>query len=72
MLGFKVPNWHIAIDSVIKAAEKLPQCRLIGWDVAITENGPLLIEGNHEPDLCLIEFVGNHGYKNIIREHLNI
>jgi hypothetical protein len=72
MLGRKIPYWDDVLNMCISAAKKITKCRLIGWDVAITENGPLLIEGNHEPDLCLIEFVGNHGYKNIIREHLNI
>lgn len=58
MLGFKVSNWHIAIDSVIKAAEKLPQCRFIGWDVAITTKGIELIEGNHNPYHGTFEIMG--------------
>lgn len=72
MLGKKIPYWEDVVETCKKAAMKLPKCRFIGWDVAITEDGPLLIEGNHTPDLDMVEFVGSHGYKNLIREHLHI
>ena len=31
------------------AAKKVPQVRYIGWDVAMTVNGPTLVEGNQFP-----------------------
>ena len=38
----------------------------MGWDVAITKEGVDNIEGNHNPDYELYEFVGKHGlYKEI-------
>lgn len=40
----------------------LPQCRFIGWDIAITDDGIELIEGNHNPDYELMEFFGTHGW----------
>lgn len=58
MIGFKVPNWEVLTTELKKAAEKIPEIRLIGWDVAITENGIALIEGNHNPDYELYEFIG--------------
>ena len=72
MLGRKIPHWDAVVNICIDAAKMLPSCRFIGWDVAITSEGPLLIEGNHTPDLDMIEFVGNHGYKNVIRNHLHL
>ena len=27
----------------------VPQVGYVGWDIAVTENGPLIIEGNHFP-----------------------
>ena len=61
MLGFQIPNWNKAIETVIKAAEKIPQCRFIGWDVAFTDKGVELIEGNHNPGLFTLESLGTPG-----------
>lgn len=58
MLGYRVPNWDILIQETVKAAERLPNLRLVGWDVAITQDGIALIEGNHNPDYELYEFIG--------------
>lgn len=58
MLGFQVPNWEEVRSSVCNAAKRLPQCRFIGWDVAITKSGVELIEGNHNPGLFTMESVG--------------
>ena len=61
MLGFRLPNWNKAIKMVRMAAEKIPQCRFVGWDVAFTENGVELIEGNHNPGLFTLESLGTPG-----------
>lgn len=62
MLGYKIPNWDIVVKQSELAAEQLPQIRIIGWDIAITEKGIELIEGNHNPDYELFEFLGSTGY----------
>lgn len=61
MLGFQLPHWDKAVSAVTKAAEKIPQCRFIGWDVAFTNNGVELIEGNHNPGLFTLESIGTPG-----------
>lgn len=68
MLGYKIPNWGIVIKESEHAAEHLPQIRIIGWDVAITNGGIELIEGNHNPDYELFEFLGSTGYYEKIKE----
>lgn len=66
MLGFKIPNWNILCEEIKKAAKKIPSLRLIGWDVAITDDGIALIEANHNPDYELFEFIGDgNSYKKI-------
>lgn len=71
MLGYKVPNWEKVIDSCLKAQSMLPQCRYISWDVAITEDGIELIEGNHNGDYDMLEFVGSTGYYKVIKNYLD-
>lgn len=46
--GFKVPWFKEALQMVKEAALHNTRNRSIGWDVAITESGPDLIEGNHD------------------------
>lgn len=47
--GFQFPDWEKAMDMVRKAATEVPQMGYIGWDVAFTESGPCLVEGNDFP-----------------------
>ena len=47
--GFQIPRWNEAKEMVEKAAKLSPHVRYIGWDVAITTNGPTLVEGNQFP-----------------------
>lgn len=49
IVGFKVPMFEEAKALVCKAAEEIPEVAYIGWDVAITKEGPVLIEGNCYP-----------------------
>ena len=47
--GFKIPYYKEAINMAILASQKIEQVGLVGWDIAITNNGPVLIEGNELP-----------------------
>jgi hypothetical protein len=47
--GFKIPYWEEMIELVEKASKVVSEVGYIGWDVAITPNGPILIEGNTSP-----------------------
>ncbi len=55
IVGFEVPYWQEAIEMCKKAALITPQLRYSGWDVAITENGPVFIEGNNMPGYGLMQ-----------------
>lgn len=47
--GFKIPYFKEAKEMVKEAAKLSEHVRYIGWDVAITVNGPTLVEGNQFP-----------------------
>ena len=70
--GFKVPYYKEACDSVINAVKMIPD-RFIGWDVAITVDGPIIIESNSEPhipvsDISYGGLLRNKHVKNLIDE----
>lgn len=48
--GFQVPYFNEACELVLIATKYFPN-RIIGWDVAITDSGPTIVEGNHNPSL---------------------
>ncbi|MCF7568631.1 hypothetical protein L3X37_09665 [Sabulilitoribacter arenilitoris] len=58
--GYKIPYVTEACK-LAKTASKLLPSRLIGWDIAITPRGPLIIEGNQGPSLHLTD-VAYGGY----------
>lgn len=43
---FRVPMIKEMLELAKKAATVIPQMRYIGWDIAVTPNGPAIIEGN--------------------------
>jgi hypothetical protein len=45
-LEFTVPLWKETKELALHAATKFLPIKTIGWDIAITQNGPLIIEGN--------------------------
>jgi len=45
--GFIVPFWNDVVALAEKAALLTPENKSVGWDIAVTSNGPELIEGNH-------------------------
>lgn len=45
--GFRVPQFAEAVAMVEEASRRLPTVPYVGWDVAITPEGPALIEANH-------------------------
>lgn len=58
MVGLKIPMWNKAVDTITKAALKIPQLRYVGWDLAITNSSVEIIEGNHNPYHGTFEIMG--------------
>jgi hypothetical protein len=54
--GFKVPYFKEACEEVLKGIKVIPD-RFIGWDVAITPNGPIIVEANSNPHLQISNIV---------------
>src|SRR6056297_1535243 len=68
IIGFQVPHWQEVVSMTRKAALHDLSNRSIGWDVAITESGPSLIEGNHNWCKFLWQLPYQRGLKHRILE----
>lgn len=49
LVGHKIPFWKESLATCEKAAGMVPGLGYVGWDIAVTPDGPVLIEGNHFP-----------------------
>lgn len=66
MMGYQLPEYDEACRMVREAHALIPQVRFIGWDVAVLPNRIELIEGNHDPDYELYEFISpGHMWRRI-------
>jgi uncharacterized membrane protein len=55
ILGRTLPFWSDTLDLVRRAHAVFSDRMFIGWDVAVLQDGPQLIEGNGAPDLDIIQ-----------------
>ncbi len=53
----KIPNWDHLKKLVVESAILFPGLNSIGWDVAVTANGPLIIEANSNYQLNGIQTI---------------
>lgn len=53
--GFEMPNWEACLELAKKAALRVKTVRYVGWDIASTPTGPVLVEGNHFPGQVLYQ-----------------
>ncbi len=48
LIGYRVPDWDGLTEMVVRAASALPGLELTGWDVSLSDRGPIIVE--LEPD----------------------
>ena len=51
-----IPYVKESFDMALKAALEVPEVRYVGWDIAITPNGPVLVEGNEYPSYGVVQY----------------
>ena len=62
--GFEIPFFKDAVAMAKDLHSKLYRIHSIGWDIAITENGPMFIEGNSLWEISLLQ-ASSGGLKSI-------
>ena len=62
--GFEIPFFKNAVEMAKDLHSKLYRIHSIGWDIAITEKGPMFIEGNSLWEISLLQ-ASSGGLKSI-------
>ena len=57
--GTQIPYWEEAKQMCLEAMHAVPQVRFVAWDVAITPDGPVFIEGNSFPSHAIPQFAAH-------------
>lgn len=70
IVGFRVPFWPETLEMITRAALHVPENKSVGWDIAITANGPELIEGNHNWCKLLWQLPVKQGLKPMLEKYM--
>lgn len=73
--GLALPLWEEAKRLALSAHREFSDRVVIGWDIAILEDGPIVIEGNGNPDMDILQrFMGEglreHRFGHLLAYHL--
>ncbi len=68
--GFQIPDWEQAITLVKELSTVLPDCRYVGWDLAHTENGWVMVEGNPHGQIIMMQLFFDKGFKEELESYL--
>ncbi len=69
--GFQLPDFKEACDLVLRGALESDKILVIGWDVAFSDKGPVIIEANRRPGYDLVQMLDKRGRMDIIRDVLS-
>ena len=71
--GSVLPFWAELVQLVLHAQRTLPHLSTLGWDVAITEHGPIIVEANSTYDMDLIQVAHGRGFKTeLVKKRLEL
>ena len=55
--GIQLPYWPQCLELIHRCVLKFRQFKYLGWDLAISESGPLIVEANGKPDQKLVQYI---------------
>lgn len=73
--GRKIPDWHDVVNLTHRAHRAFAPRALVGWDICITDQGPILVEGNAQPGDDPIQRLsgepfGNSRFGQLLAHHI--
>lgn len=60
----RLPHWEAVIRSAIEGHKVVPRFGVLGWDIAITGDGPVIVECNANPHHMLYQLATGRAIRN--------
>ena len=67
LIGFTIPKWTEACDMAAELAKNIPEAVFVGWDLALSDSGWVMVEANSSP-LILWEIAVRRGIRREFNE----
>ncbi len=64
VVGMQIPFWDEALRTSCAAHDMFPELGICGFDVAVTDQGPVILECNDNPNHMLYQFPARKGVRN--------
>lgn len=68
--NFVVPYFDIAVSKAVQLHRHLYRCHSVGWDIAITNDGPVFIEGNGLWEISMAQ-IAQGGLKDMLIDYFD-
>lgn len=72
IVGVKLPYWQEVVELVTQAHQSIDNLYTVGWDVAITDHGPVIVEANWRYDIDILQVAYKKGYRQVIADNLTV
>lgn len=63
IIGKQLPDWQNLLSMLEELARVVPEQKIVGWDLAHTDDGWVMIEGNSRPILKAIQMCSGRGLR---------
>ncbi len=64
LVGLTIPKWEAVVKTALNIAALFQSSRIIGFDIALSDTGPVFIEANTNPDHGLYQIASGKGFLN--------
>lgn len=68
--GYKIPYYDEAVALAKRCMKSFYGLKSVGWDIAITTDGPIVIEGNDDWGLAAHQMVENKGWADMYYKYM--
>jgi len=68
IVGFKIPRFEEALELVKQLSNVLPKVKYVGWDVALRDDGWVMIEGNDKGQLGF-QYPNHEGFADELEKY---